>query len=49
MAERLRAVDCDVELEVWPRMFHVWPMFARIMPEGRAGIDRIGAFLRAKL
>ena len=49
MAERLRAVDCDVELEVWPRMFHVWPMFARIMPEGRAAIDRIGAFLRAKL
>jgi len=49
MAERLRAVDRDVELEVWPRMFHVWPMFARILPEGRAAIARIGAFLRARL
>ena len=34
MAERLRAVDRDVELEVWSRMFHVWPMFARILPKG---------------
>jgi acetyl esterase/lipase len=49
MAERLRAVGRDVELEVWPRMFHVWPMFARILPEGRVAITRIGAFLRAKL
>lgn len=49
MAERLRAVDRDIELEVWPRMFHVWPMFARILPEGRAAIARIGAFLRARL
>ncbi|RNJ48120.1 alpha/beta hydrolase [Methylocystis hirsuta] len=49
MAERLRAADRDVELEVWPRMFHVWPMFARILPEGRAAIARIGAFLRSKL
>lgn len=49
MAERLRAVGRDVELEVWPRMFHVWPMFARILPEGRVAITCIGAFLRAKL
>ena len=49
MAERLRAADRDVELEVCPRMFHVWPMFARILPEGRAAIARIGAFLRSKL
>ena len=49
MAERLRAVDRDVELEVWSRMFHVWPMFARILPEGRAAIARIGTFLRAEL
>ncbi len=49
MAERLRAVHREVELEVWPRMFHVWPMFARILPEGRAAIARIGAFLRARI
>jgi acetyl esterase/lipase len=49
MAARLRAAGCDVELELWPRMFHVWPMFARILPEARAAIGRIGAFLRARL
>ncbi len=49
MAERLRAMDCEVELETWPRMFHVWHMFARILPEARAAIARIGAFLQARL
>jgi acetyl esterase/lipase len=49
MAERLRSAGGDVELEVWPRMFHVWPMFARILPEGRAAIARIGAFLHDRL
>lgn len=49
MAERLRAAGCDVELELWPRMFHVWHMFARILPEGRAAIARIGTFLRTRL
>ncbi len=49
MAERLRAAGCEVELEVWPRMFHVWHMFARILPEARAAIAGIGAFLQARL
>lgn len=49
MAERLRAAGGDVELELWPRMFHVWHMFARILPEGRAAIARIGSFLRGRL
>jgi hypothetical protein len=39
----------EIELEVWPRMFHVWHMFARILPEARAAIARVGAFLRARL
>jgi acetyl esterase/lipase len=49
MAEHLRAMGREVELEVWPRMFHVWHMFARILPEARAAIASIGAFLQAKL
>jgi acetyl esterase/lipase len=49
MAERLRVGGREIELEVWPRMFHVWHMFARILPEGRAAIARVGAFLRARL
>jgi epsilon-lactone hydrolase len=49
MAQRLRVGGREIELEVWPRMFHVWHMFARILPEARAAIARIGAFLRARL
>jgi monoterpene epsilon-lactone hydrolase len=49
MAEKMRAAGCDVEVEVWPRMFHVWPLLARVMPEARAAIARIGAFLEGRL
>jgi acetyl esterase/lipase len=49
MAERLRSADSEVQLEVWRRMFHVWHMFARILPEARAAIAGIGAFLQARL
>ena len=37
LAERMRAAGCEVELEVWPRMPHVWQVWARVMPEARAG------------
>jgi acetyl esterase/lipase len=46
MAERMRAAGCQVELEVWPRMPHVWHAFAPVMPEARQAIARLGAFIR---
>jgi epsilon-lactone hydrolase len=49
MAEKLRAAGCDVEIEVWPRMPHAWHLYARILPEGRHAIDRIGTFLQQRL
>jgi acetyl esterase/lipase len=49
MAERLRAAGCRVELEVWPRMPHVWQLFARIMPEARRAIEQVGAFVNAEI
>jgi acetyl esterase/lipase len=49
MADKLRAAGCDVELEVWPRMPHAWHLYARILPEGRRAIERIGAFLQQRL
>ena len=45
MAARLRTAGCAVELDVWPRMPHVWQLFARILPEGRKAIARIGDFV----
>lgn len=46
MAECLRSAGCDVALEVWHRMPHVWHLFASVMPEGRRAIARIGAFVQ---
>jgi acetyl esterase/lipase len=49
MAEKLRAAGCDIEIEVWPRMPHCWQLYARILPEGRDAVERIGTFLDRKL
>jgi len=46
MAERMKATGCDVELEIWPRMPHVWHAFAPVMPEAKRAIARVGAFVR---
>jgi epsilon-lactone hydrolase len=48
MAERMRAAGCEVELEVWPRMPHAWHVWARVMPEARSAIERVGAFVQSK-
>ena len=45
MADRMRAAGCRVQLEIWPRMPHVWHLFAPMMPEARSAIERIGAFI----
>jgi epsilon-lactone hydrolase len=45
----LRAAGCEVEIEVWPRMPHAWHLYARILPEARHAIARIGAFLKQRL
>ena len=49
MADKLRAAGCHVELEIWPRMPHVWHLFAPVMPEARQAIERIGTFLQTRL
>jgi epsilon-lactone hydrolase len=49
MAEKMRIAGCEVEIDVWSRMPHAWHLYARIVPEGRVAIDRIGTFLRKRL
>lgn len=39
----------EVSLDVWPAMFHVWQLYARLLPEGRQAIERVGAFLAGRL
>jgi epsilon-lactone hydrolase len=48
MADRLRAAGCEVALEIWPRMPHVWHLFAAVMPEARRAIAAAGAFVQAR-
>jgi epsilon-lactone hydrolase len=48
MAERMRAAGCQVELEIWPRMPHVWHIFVPLIPEARRAIERIGTFVRSR-
>jgi len=49
MAEKMRAAGCAIELEVWEKMPHVWHLYARIIPEGRRAVARIGEFLQARM
>ena len=46
MADRMREAGCHVELEIWPRMPHVWHAFAPLIPEAHRAIERIGSFVR---
>jgi epsilon-lactone hydrolase len=49
MADKMRAAGCHVEIEVWPRMWHVWYLCTRGIPEAKAAIARIAAFLNDKV
>jgi len=46
--EKARAVGTHVELEIWEEMLHVFQLFPRL-PDAARAIDRVGAFLRAKV
>lgn len=45
LAARARAAGVHVDLQVWHHLPHVFHLFARVLPEGRQGIDAMGAFL----
>src|SRR5262249_4089098 len=49
MAEKMRAAGCEAEVESWERMPHVWHLYARLVPEGRRAIARVGEFLQARM
>jgi acetyl esterase/lipase len=49
MAEKMRAAGCAAEVEIWEKMPHVWHLYARLIPEGRRAIARIGEFLQARM
>lgn len=46
IAEKLEAEGIEVQLEVWPHMWHVFQMFIRKMPESRAAVLKIAEYVR---
>jgi monoterpene epsilon-lactone hydrolase len=46
--EKAKADGVDSTLEIWDDMIHVWHAFHPMLPEGKQGIERVGAFLREK-
>lgn len=49
LADNARAAEADVNLVIWPRMWHVWHLFVPDLPEARQAVNAIGAFIREHL
>jgi monoterpene epsilon-lactone hydrolase len=47
-AERARAAGCDVSIELWEGMIHIFPIFADELPEARQAIARMGEYIKQK-
>ena len=47
MAQRYQDAGNEAKLVVEEGMVHIWPLFHRILAEGQAGVDTIGAWVRA--
>jgi monoterpene epsilon-lactone hydrolase len=45
VVDRATAAGVAAELRVFPGMFHLWPMFAPILPEGASALDELSAFV----
>jgi acetyl esterase/lipase len=48
LADACTAAGVDVELQVWPEMWHVFQMFAAKMPESRQAIAKMGAYIQSR-
>ena len=48
LADECVAAGIDVELQIWPEMWHVFQMFVGKMPESRRAIKKIGAYIQSR-
>ncbi|MBV9553999.1 MAG: alpha/beta hydrolase [Alphaproteobacteria bacterium] len=49
LAQRAGAADVRVDLQVWPEMVHVWPLFWPELDAGKRALDAAGAFISRRL
>ena len=47
LADNLRAAGVDVEIEVFPELWHAFHLFVGKMPESRKAIEKIADYIRA--
>jgi len=45
LAQKAGAADVRVDLQVWPEMVHVWPLFWPELKAGRRALDEAGAWI----
>jgi epsilon-lactone hydrolase len=49
LAERARAAGVEVELEVFPEVWHVFQLFAPVLPDADEALSKIGDFVRSRM
>jgi acetyl esterase/lipase len=49
LAAAARTAGVAVQLTVWPRLWHVWHLYAGLVPEADAALADIAAFIRARV
>ena len=49
LAQRAGAADVRVDLQVWPEMIHIWPIYYPELRAGRRALDDAGGFIRRML
>jgi acetyl esterase/lipase len=49
LAQRAGAADVRVDLQVWPEMVHVWPLFWPELAAGKRALDEAGAWIKGML
>ncbi len=45
LAKKLKKAGCDVELDIWDEMFHVWHSLGGMIPEAQKAISAMGDFI----
>lgn len=49
LAEKARLAGVDVQLKIWPHLWHVFQMFVPYLPEAREAVEEMGEFARRAL
>ncbi len=49
LAENIRAAGGQVDLHIWPKMWHVFQIFIGQMPESKKAVEDIARFLRSEV